>query len=781
MGWKGNKQKVTFNPSPWYRYIFFSSLNDDYGGPQVLSFQNSINMSSLSKITKKKDDGITSYIQQYISQLRAWASQELASEEQFIQLAKQQGVEITDYQKGNEFDYLTFIMNINKAYQDTYTLRSKLEAHSEDLHTILQAIDNFQSTKQYAPRKVKDKKTGETRDELPHEIPFINENSIKHMHKIGDLQRVREGTLAALKASNNKLNKTSFNLNHLKDQLNIILLSPPIINAVKTAIGKGIPLDNIKKQLINTAISELERQKILDPPAMINRIANIISTMTIQSVQESYSNAMTWIERSESEIIESIMSNIEESAKQLADNFASLSLGVQRIMLTIGGNKSNAGIAYGKYKKALNDYRAGLGGTPKQIAALKGEFSKKLRADLLNAQKNQKGKKLLSRKNKLINQLKQASTTSQMTAHDFIASCITNLSISSFDMAEIRGAIQSEILTQGIAYLPGKSIQLKNDIVISYFLTDAPYQQLIDTTVQSQYNQTKKLIEDFGKDFLTIYHEKGKNTTNIKLAEQVYKLQLKKLAEAKIKLLNTVTEQTDKDKIENLFKFLSTSISVKKYEDVTYINEGFYEGSLGGGGRVVEAIPNIVAMLDAGGISLVDANTIIGALLNSFNGSALGTGYEQPLKDYLIAGAAMVLFDDGFANGQKFLDTMMQNLRAVAPGALHLLLVNDLYIPQSFILTEICNNLEQLASAISNEQARISANRASLQLHNPISYNTLRAANEQFPGEENEERRWNWVGDQARDSVTISFTFMAGMLDIIDALKAKLDQVDNVL
>jgi hypothetical protein len=33
-------------------------------------------------------------------------------------------------------------------------------------------------------------------------------------------------------------------------------------------------------------------------------------------------------------------------------------------------------------------------------------------------------------------------------------------------------------------------------------------------------------------------------------------------------------------------------------------------------------------MLDAGGISLVDANTIIGALLNSFNGSAIGTGHE---------------------------------------------------------------------------------------------------------------------------------------------------------
>jgi hypothetical protein len=60
----------------------------------------------------------------------------------------------------------------------------------------------------------------------------------------------------------------------------------------------------------------------------------------------------------------------------------------------------------------------------------------------------------------------------------------------------------------------------------------------------------------------------------------------------------------------------------------------------------------------------------------------------------------MVLFDDGFANGKQFLDSLDANLRAVAPGALHLLFVNDMYIPQSFILTEICNNLEGLASEI---------------------------------------------------------------------------------
>jgi len=173
-------------------------------------------------------------------------------------------------------------------------------------------------------------------------------------------------------------------------------------------------------------------------------------------------------------------------------------------------------------------------------------------------------------------------------------------------------------------------------------------------------------------------------------------------------------------------------------------------------------------MLDAGGISILDAETIITALLNSFDGSVIGRGYEQALKDYLLAGAAMVLFDDGFANAKNFLESLSENVRAAAPGALHLIFVNDLYFPQSYILTEICNNLELVAKDITEKQRSIIYNNAStkIELHNPISYNTLRAAQQYSSPEE----RWNYVKSEAESKVTINLVFMAGMLDIIQGL-----------
>lgn len=141
----------------------------------------------------------------------------------------------------------------------------------------------------------------------------------------------------------------------------------------------------------------------------------------------------------------------------------------------------------------------------------------------------------------------------------------------------------------------------------------------------------------------------------------------------------------------------------------------------------------------------------------------------------------MMLFDDGFANADKFLNSLTEKLRNNAPGSLHLLYLNDFYIPQSFVLEEICNNLMNLNSAIVQETKHFSSNRTSIQIHNPISYNTLRAANEAYPGrgKEVEAQRWEYIRQEAENNVTIDFLFMAGMLDILDALKAKFDKVDN--
>ena len=128
-------------------------------------------------------------------------------------------------------------------------------------------------------------------------------------------------------------------------------------------------------------------------------------------------------------------------------------------------------------------------------------------------------------------------------------------------------------------------------------------------------------------------------------------------------------------------------------------------GSMGGEGRVVDAIPNILKMVELGGIEMKDAELIIQVLLNCFDDSVIGSSPFEDIKNLLIGGAAMMLFDDGFANCEAFLQKMQEELhtdKAVSGGSLHLLYLNGVYIPQSLLLTKIIDNLKIVYSEMLN-------------------------------------------------------------------------------
>lgn len=246
-----------------------------------------------------------------------------------------------------------------------------------------------------------------------------------------------------------------------------------------------------------------------------------------------------------------------------------------------------------------------------------------------------------------------------MNAKNFISSCIRRFKITGPDLQEVRAAVQSEF--EGVdlkSYVPGKTIKLKNDVTISYSLDLEAFKNLKSQLTSQQLDDVKRIVGEFGKNFLINYNTLAGGSTNVGKAYEAYNEQLKNLYDHYSALLKNAKTDLEKNNIQKAFEFLSSGISVKKYEDVTYLNQGFHAGSLGGSGKVVDAIPNITKMLELGGISLVDSEAIISALINNFSDSVIGKTYEEPLKNYLIAGAAMMLFDDGFANGKKFLNNM---------------------------------------------------------------------------------------------------------------------------
>jgi len=96
------------------------------------------------------------------------------------------------------------------------------------------------------------------------------------------------------------------------------------------------------------------------------------------------------------------------------------------------------------------------------------------------------------------------------------------------------------------------------------------------------------------------------------------------------------------------------AISVKDY---TLYNDdlGYHGGSLGSGGAPDGVIENITKMYELGGITPEDKDNLMFAVLNCAP-SAIGSNLKESLEQYLLGGAALIMFDEGFSFGSKYIN-----------------------------------------------------------------------------------------------------------------------------
>lgn len=777
--WTTTTTTIDFQPD-WKRYIFFKSLNDSEEASQQSVgeyFQSSV-AGALSGIMNannslEKEDGIILYIDQFITQLEHWADNELSSEEQFLQMCKEQGVEIEEYYTNGKFSYENFILDLNLAFRAKEDILKILTTHSKNLHIVENALNEYKvdTTKRFT------KKDGDV--EVNGEV--ISKESILKNKNFHELGKVRQGMKIVLdsyaKKNGNdaaKLSETNIQeeINRLNDNISSILLSNKVIDAVDSLLVKGVEQTKIRDKIFNILLKELPRQNPINPwvSNVIDSVTNGIANLATEEVEETYTNAITFTEKTAEDIINTFIERSYSSAEGLEALFRQFpSEEIQNSLLqSTGVNK-----AY----QALLDRMKTEGATARSIGAYKGKLSIELKKEMMQRFQSVKTDLTEYKENVLKSFTQLSGGQYRLNAKNFLNSCIDNFEISGANMAEIDGAIEQELRSNGLtALLPGKTIQLKNDIVISYRLTPVKYEEVSDIITMKQYDKINRKMENFGKNFLRKYNQATKGYTKVTTAQQKYINELQSLAKEQREILSKATSSEERAKLEKMFKFLNTSISVKEYEDTTFSNTGFHGGSLGGGGKVVDAVPNIVAMLDAGGITTLDAQTIIAVLLNTFSDSAIGRAYEQPLTNYLVGGAAMMLFDDGFANGENFLQSIKEQF-SNSPSALHLLRLDSLYFPQSYILRNICENLRVVYNDIQESYNRITSEKisTSLQLDNPLTMGLLASV----PNKKKQVTRWNQVRKQAEKQVKINLLFMAGMLDIIDSLKTKLENAVN--
>ena len=139
-----------------------------------------------------------------------------------------------------------------------------------------------------------------------------------------------------------------------------------------------------------------------------------------------------------------------------------------------------------------------------------------------------------------------------------------------------------------------------------------------------------------------------------------------------------------------------------------------------------------------------------------------------------------MLFDDGFANCEAFLEKMKGDLldnhhlakELPGVGVMHLLYLNGVYIPQSYILFNIVEKLEEIYKDILEDTApeRLTSKKSNnyLVVINPLNNKQLEDVNEEY--KESSQERWNIMAQIANSEVKIKFMFMAGMLDVLQGV-----------
>lgn len=339
--------------------------------------------------------------------------------------------------------------------------------------------------------------------------------------------------------------------------------------------------------------------------------------------------------------------------------------------------------------------------------------------------------------------------------------------------------------------VPGTKIKLKNDVSFVIYFNDKELQN----SLQDNYNDAIKLIEEIPLQFIKQYHQDSKDITNVKLAMEDYKKTLlgAKKQIQQLKAEGKIDDVQEQELLKTLYNLIYSGVTVKDYFYGT--NQfGFEGGSLGP--NLSQIVDNISALYELGGLTKEDMDLIVFGMMNCGT-DGIGKGLKDKLAQLLIGAAAIIMFDEGFAASTKFLDEMKASLEADVDDklhSLHLYRVNGKTLPASLVYSTIYNNLVVLYGDIESniiDDFNIPNVGAALDINNNITEKKDKPNwDDDVKKDDNDkiisgpflmpEQRWNYVAKIAMENTKeddkiikkfdISFRFLTGLLDLLNDL-----------
>lgn len=379
------------------------------------------------------------------------------------------------------------------------------------------------------------------------------------------------------------------------------------------------------------------------------------------------------------------------------------------------------------------------------------EIEERLKTDPLFKNFQNKIKKRVLDPSYITNQL-QVKMTGPASAEEMAANVIKNLSPS-----------QIKIL------IGGGKIKAKDDLIFTY-TGNINFDDIIDDKSISQ--SIINTISQFNENFLQNIHEKigDKVITSVKKEAYIEELSnLRDNIKEQLSQIYSGDELTQKisQTLSRLSNLITGGIQVKDY--VYGGSLGFMAESLGSNGQQI--LDNIEDMYATGGISSIDKDLLYFVMANC-GVDGIAVDLKEDLAHYLLGGAMMILFDDGFTAAEKFLASIDLEF-GFTPSTIHLFnLQGGHFVPASLVYNSIYNNLIKVYGEIASEMTQtVDTGNVSneITIVNNITEEKDKPSWIDIP---QPQTRWDTVMSMVdiKDSVDIKLTFLAGILDMFDAI-----------
>ena len=188
--------------------------------------------------------------------------------------------------------------------------------------------------------------------------------------------------------------------------------------------------------------------------------------------------------------------------------------------------------------------------------------------------------------------------------------------------------------------------------------------------------------------------------------------------------------------------------------------------SFKGGSWTLAPFMTYLQSLSGLGFAPQDTRLIEFAIMNSVP-QAVGREYKSSLEGYLSIFIAMTLFSDGITMAREIASGMLANSTSL--NVLHLFRVNKLFVPASYVLEIIYNQLQKGLANISDAGAKATITGG---IRNPYSYlGSITHTENPIIG----KARWTHVRNEEIESLRIQVQLLGNFFDIINSLDSMLD------